>query len=111
MPRTKAAALIGGVAFLTLISTGSVQAAEYGTGPWVKGYTDIFGGVLPSQPGFYSRTDAYHYNGNVDTTIFDGRVALNVDQDYLATLMALSYVTPGSWVEPMPSPSFPAWSP
>ncbi|MBK5198058.1 MAG: transporter [Methyloceanibacter sp.] len=94
MPRSKAAALIGGVAFLTLISTGSVQAAEYGTGPWVKGYTDIFGGVLPSQPGFYSRTDAYHYNGNVDTTIFDGRVALNVDQDYLATLMALSYVTP-----------------
>jgi hypothetical protein len=60
----------------------------------VKGYTDIFGGVLPSQPGFYFRTDAYHYNGDVDTTIFNGRIALDVDEDYLATIMALTYVTP-----------------
>ncbi len=72
----------------------AARAAEYGTGPWVKGYTDIFGGVLPSQPGFYFRTDAYHYNGSADTTIFDGRIALDVDQEYTATLFALSYVTP-----------------
>ena len=94
MSRGSATALIGVATLLTLGGMGNVRAAEYGMGPWVKGYTDIFGGVLPSQPGFYSRTDAYHYNGSVDTTIFDGRIALNVDQDYTATLFALSYVTP-----------------
>jgi hypothetical protein len=76
------------------MSQRPAHAAEFGMGPWVKGYTDIFGGVIPSQSGFYFRGDAYHYNGSVDTTIFDGRVALGVDQDYTATLMALTYVTP-----------------
>jgi hypothetical protein len=50
--------------------------------------------VLPSQPGWYSRTDIYHYNGSADTTIFDGRIAVGVDEDYTATLFALNYVTP-----------------
>jgi hypothetical protein len=83
-----------GLALLVMTNTSEVRAAEYGTGPWVKGYTDIFGGVIPSQPGWYSRTDVYHYNGSADATIFDGRIALNVDEDYTATLFALSYVTP-----------------
>ena len=42
------------------------RGAEFGTGPWVKGYTDIFGGILPPVPGFYFRTDAYHYNGDAE---------------------------------------------
>jgi hypothetical protein len=82
------------VVLAALFTSGSAGAAEYGTGPWVKGYTDIFGGVIPSQPGWYSRTDAYHYNGSANTTIFDGRIALGVNQEYTATLFALSYVTP-----------------
>jgi hypothetical protein len=82
-------------AFLMTASVPSVRAAEYGTGPWVRGYTDIFGGVLPSQPGVYFRGDVYHYNGSANTTIFDGRIALNIDEKYTATLFALSYVT--SW--------------
>lgn len=90
----KTAALIFGATLLIFSPMSGARGAEYGTGPWVKGYTDIFGGVLPSQPGFYFRGDAYHYNGNADATIFDGRVAFNVDQDYTATLMALTYVTP-----------------
>lgn len=60
----------------------------------MRGYTDIFGGVLPSQPGWYSRTDIYHYNGSANTTIFNGRIAIGVDEDYTATLFALNYVTP-----------------
>jgi hypothetical protein len=92
--RREATVLIGIAAFLAVLDGGDVYAAEYGTGPWVKGYTDIFGGILPSQPGFYFRTDAYHYDGDVDTTIFNGRIALNVEEDYLATIMALTYVTP-----------------
>jgi hypothetical protein len=78
----------------TLIMQGSAaHAAEYGTGPWVKGYTDLFGGVVPTQAGLYVRTDAYHYEGRADTTIFNGRVAVGVEQEYTATIAALTYVT------------------
>jgi hypothetical protein len=82
------------IAVIALMNVSSVRAAEFGTGPWVRGYTDIFGGVIPSQPGWYSRTDAYHYNGSAGATIFDGRIAIGVDEDYTATLFALNYVTP-----------------
>ena len=61
-------------------SNRPARAAEFGTGPWVKGYTDIFGGILPPVPGFYFRTDAYHYNGDADRTIFDGFAQLGVEK-------------------------------
>jgi hypothetical protein len=81
-------------ALTAVMGAGGAGAAEYGTGPWVRGYTDIFGGVLPTVPGVYVRTDAYHYEGDADRTIFDGRVGLSVDEDYTASIFALSYVTP-----------------
>jgi len=89
--RVKAAAVA-----MVLAALGACpgHAAEFGTGPWIKGYTDIFGGVLPSVPGVYFRTDAYHYSGDVGATIFDGRIGVSVDQDYTATLPALNVVTP-----------------
>ena len=86
--------VVFGVSLLVAINISGVRAAEYGTGPWVKGYTDIFGGVVPFQPGWYSRTDVYHYEGNANTTIFNGRIATDVDENYTATLLALNYVTP-----------------
>jgi hypothetical protein len=60
----------------------------------VKGYTDIFGGILPPVPGFYFRTDAYHYNGDAERTIFNGFAQVGVEEDYTATIAALTYVTP-----------------
>lgn len=93
MPRRSATAITAAIVLATLGACPG-QAAEFGTGPWVKGYTDIFGGVIPSVPGVYFRTDAYHYEGSASTTIFDGRVGLSVDQDYTATLPALNIVTP-----------------
>jgi hypothetical protein len=83
-----AAAVIGS------LDTGGAEAAEYGTGPWLKGYTDILGGVIPPQPGLYVRNDAYHYQGDVDATIFDGRVQLGVEEKYLVDVLSLTYVTP-----------------
>ena len=83
------------VAFnLVAASASGAHAAEYGTGPWLKGYSDIYAGVVPSQPGFYFRSDAYHYKGDVDTTIFNGRVQLGVEQEFLMTIFALNYVSP-----------------
>jgi hypothetical protein len=76
------------------LGAGAAQSAEYGTGPWAKGYTDIFGGIVPPQPGLYVRADAYHYEGEVNATVFNGRIALGVEEDYLASILALTYVTP-----------------
>jgi hypothetical protein len=70
------------------------EAAEYGTGPWVKGYTDVLGGVLPPVPGLYIRNDAYHYEGEAERTIFNGLVQLSVEEQYLADILAITYVTP-----------------
>jgi hypothetical protein len=78
---------------IALSATG-LQAAEYGTGPWVKGYTDLLGGIVPPQPGLYIRDDAYHYEGSADTLVFDGKVNLGIDEKYLADLLAITYVTP-----------------
>jgi len=79
---------------IPVLFTPPARAAEFGTGPWVKGYIDIFGGIIPPVPGFYFRTDAYHYNGSADRTVFDGFAQVGVDEDYTATIAALTYVTP-----------------
>jgi hypothetical protein len=83
-----------GLAVAAAFGGGAVQAAEYGTGPWVKGYTDIFGGIVPPQPGLYVRNDAYHYEGQASAVVLDGDVQLGIDQKYLADILALTYVTP-----------------
>ena len=87
-----ALSVAGGMAAL---SSPPAQAAEFGTGPWVKGYTDIFGGIVPPVSGFYFRTDAYHYEGSADRIIFNGFAQLGVEETYTATIAALTYVT--SW--------------
>jgi hypothetical protein len=70
------------------------HAAEFGTGPWLKGYTDVFAGLLPPVPGVYVRTDLYTYQGDAETVIFNGRVGFEVEQDLKATVLGMSYVTP-----------------
>ena len=77
-----------------LLSPQSTQAAEYGTGPWVKGYSDIFAGVLPSVPGVYVRNDAYHYEGDAQRLIFNGLIQASVQEKYMADILAISVVTP-----------------
>ena len=74
------------MALVAAMGAGAAHAAEYGTGPWVKGYTDIFGGV-PPQPGLYVRDDAYRYGGQVGATIFDGNVQLGSTRN----------ISPTSW--------------
>jgi len=88
---------LGAVSFcLALLPLQSIYAAEYGTGPWIKGYSDIFAGVLPSVPGIYVRNDAYHYEGDASRLIFNGLIQANVDQRYIADLLAISIVTPAT---------------
>ncbi|MGB6347869.1 MAG: transporter [Methyloceanibacter sp.] len=80
--------------FMGAMGAGPAQAAEFGTGPWVKGYTDIFGGIVPPQPGLYVRNDAYHYEGDAGATVLNGKVQISVDEQYMADILALTYVTP-----------------
>jgi len=79
---------------LTLLPLQPTEAAEYGTGPWVKGYSDIFAGVLPPVPGIYVRNDAYHYEGDADAIIFNGLVEFGVQEKYMADILAINVVTP-----------------
>jgi hypothetical protein len=44
-------------------------------------------------PGIYIRNDAYHYDGTVDATVFNGRVQVGVEEKYLADIFAATYVT------------------
>ena len=88
------AALLVALALLGANGADEAQAAEYGTGPWIKGYTDILGGVVPPVPGLYIRNDAYHYEGSAERVIFNGNVNLEVEEKYLADLLAITYVTP-----------------
>ncbi|ODS01328.1 hypothetical protein AUC68_00185 [Methyloceanibacter methanicus] len=91
----KRSLVAGGLALMAAMSVpGAAQSAEFGASPWLKGYTDIFGGVIPSVPGFYFRADAYTYSGSAGATIFNGLVNLGVDQDFTATVASLTYVTP-----------------
>ena len=69
------------------LGAGAAHAAEYGTGPWVKGYTDIFGGILPPQPGLYVRNDAYHYEGDVGARYLTGMFSSKSKRD----------ISPTSW--------------
>jgi hypothetical protein len=78
---------------LALVSP-TAHAAEFGADPWIKGFSDIYAGILPTVPGFYFRTDAYHYEGSAERTVFNGFVQVGVDQDLTATIATLTYVTP-----------------
>ncbi|HEX2448471.1 MAG TPA: hypothetical protein VHK26_09840 [Methyloceanibacter sp.] len=89
--------LLAALALLVLgvsVPSHSARGAEFGADPWVKGFTDIYAGILPSEPGLYFRTDAYHYEASVERTIFNGFVQLGVEQELTATIATLTYVTP-----------------
>jgi hypothetical protein len=81
-------------AILMLLATIPGQAAEYGTGPWIKGYSDIFAGIIPPVSGLYVRNDDYAYGGTADATVFDGRVQIGVEENFIADILAVTYVTP-----------------
>jgi hypothetical protein len=81
-------------AAIVLHKSSPAQSAEFGTGPWVKGYSDIFAGMVPPVPGFYFRGDVYHYEGFAERTIFNGFAQLGVEQEYTATIAAVTYVSP-----------------
>jgi hypothetical protein len=62
------------------------RGAEFGADPWIKGFTDIYAGILPTAPGLYFRADAYHYQASAERTVFNGFVQLGVEQELTATL-------------------------
>jgi hypothetical protein len=89
--------LLAALASLVLtisVPSQSARGAEFGADPWIKGFTDIYAGILPTAPGLYFRTDAYHYEASVERTIFNGFVQLGVDQELTATIATLTYITP-----------------
>jgi hypothetical protein len=75
------------------ISTHPVNAAEFGSSPYPKGFRDIFAGIIPPVPGLYVLEDLYHYDGNVGATVLDGAVQLGVEAKFTADFLPITYVT------------------
>jgi len=73
--------------------TNTASAAEFGSSPYTKGFSDIFSGIVPTEPGLYALNDLYHYDGNVGATVFNGAVQLGVEAKFTADFLTLTYVT------------------
>jgi len=73
--------------------TNTASAAEFGSSPYPKGFSDIFSGIVPTEPGLYALNDLYHYDGNVGATVFNGAVQLGVEAKFTADFLTLTYVT------------------
>ena len=65
--------------------TNTASAAEFGSSPYPKGFSDIFSGIVPTEPGLYALNDLYHYDGNVGATVFNGAVQLGVEAKFTET--------------------------
>jgi hypothetical protein len=72
---------------------GTVNAAEFGSSPYPRGFRDIFAGVVPSVPGLYVLNDVYHYAGNANALVFNGAVQLGVEAKFTADFLPITYVT------------------
>src|SRR5262245_12966566 len=76
------------------VPSHSARSAEFGANPWIKGFTDIYAGILPTAPGLYFRNDVYHYEASAERTVFNGFVQVGVDQELTATIATFTYITP-----------------
>jgi len=64
----------------TVFAPKAINAAEFGSSPYPKGFSDIFSGIVPTAPGLYA-------------TVFNGNVQLGVDAKFTADFLTLTYVT------------------
>ena len=53
---------------------------------YLRGFRDIYAGVVPSVPGLYVLNDVYHYAGNANALVFNGAVQLGVEAKFTADL-------------------------
>lgn len=88
-------AAFGGLAVLIAAAFAVVpaSAAEEGQSPYIKGYRDIFMGVVPPQTGLYFRTDLIYYGGQADTAVLGGLAQFGVRESAGYVLPAFTYVT------------------
>src|SRR5262249_54852195 len=60
---------------------------------YLRGFRDIYAGVVPSVPGLYVLNDVYHYAGNANALMFNGAVQLGVEAKFTADFLPITYVT------------------
>ena len=60
---------------------------------YLRGFRDIYAGVVPSVPGLYVLNDVYHYAGNANALVFNGAVQLGVEAKFTADFLPITYVT------------------
>jgi hypothetical protein len=81
------------VAAAAVLGASSVQAAEGGQSPYLKGYRDVLSGILPPEPGIYLRNDTVYYSGDVGQAVLNGRVEAGLEVSTVADLVSATKVT------------------
>ena len=82
------------LAAAVLLSGHSALALEGGTSTYLKGYKDFTSGILPPDPGWYTRNDLVIYTGDISKTVLSGRVDANLSETLVANLTAVNYIAP-----------------
>lgn len=87
-PRVRVFAAAG---LMTLMAVPAA-ALESGQSPYIKGFRDFQTGIIPAEPGVYTRIETYYYSGSA---VFNaGRVRVTADGTNLSELVSPSIVTP-----------------
>lgn len=86
-------AALSGACAAALSAAPSALAAESGQSPYIKGYRDLLIGLVPPEPGVYLRNDLIYYGADVDRTVLNGQVQLELDSKALIEALSISWVT------------------
>ena len=78
---------------LTALIAVPAAALEGGQSPYIKGFRDFQTGIIPVEPGVYTRIETYYYRGSA---VFHAgpRVRVTADGSNLSELVSPSIVTP-----------------
>lgn len=80
------------VAGLMAVAAVPAAALEGGQSPYIKGFRDFQTGIVPLEPGVYTRLETYYYSGS--GVLNAPRVRLQADANNVTELISPTIVTP-----------------
>lgn len=93
MPRPAKLFLTLAAATAAASAAGAAAAAEGGQSPYLKGYRDIYAGIVPPYPGWYLRNDTIYYGGDMGRAVLGGRVEAGLDLSLAVNATSANLVT------------------
>jgi hypothetical protein len=71
----------------------AAHAAEGGQSSYLKGYRDVYAGIIPPYTGWYVRDDVIYYKGDVGQTVLSGRAQVGLDLTSAVNVTTMTLVT------------------